>query len=74
MKQLDLNDNIINFIINYLTNRTIHVSNNGTLSSQFKLENGSSQGFSSKLNSLFDCNQRPPDHYKTPKQNYNVRR
>ncbi|KAL4148403.1 hypothetical protein QTP88_002656 [Uroleucon formosanum] len=36
--------NIINFIINYLSNRTIQVSNNGALSSPFILHNGSPQG------------------------------
>jgi hypothetical protein len=52
MKQLNLKGNIINFIINYLTNRTIQVSNNGTLSSPFILENGSPQG-SSLSSTLF---------------------
>ena len=44
MKQLNLNGNIINFIMKYLSNRTIQVSNKGTLSSMFKLENGTPQG------------------------------
>jgi len=43
MKQLNLKGNIINFIINYLPNRIIQVSNNGALSSPFILQNGSPQ-------------------------------
>jgi hypothetical protein len=44
MKQLNLTGNIINFIINYLSNRIIQVSNNGVLSSPFILQNSSPQG------------------------------
>ncbi|XP_060858335.1 uncharacterized protein LOC132935733 [Metopolophium dirhodum] len=42
--QLNLKGNIINFITNYLSNRTIQVSNNGALSFPFILHNGSPQG------------------------------
>jgi len=52
MKHLNIKGNIINFIINYLSNRIIQVFNNGTLSSPFILENGSPQG-SSLSSTLF---------------------